>query len=93
VALEVNIERRGSELLVGAGCICLKMGNEGYPDRLVIWGPGRHFWIEWKAPGGRLTAAQRARIPRLRHAGEPVYICTAPEQAIQSLWMERGGEE
>jgi hypothetical protein len=74
VTLERHIEDRGTTLLVNAGCVVLKLGQDGWPDRQVIWAPGRHFYVEYKAPGKGLTKAQKIRIPKLREMGEPVYI-------------------
>jgi hypothetical protein len=82
VTLERHIEDRGTTLLVNAGCVVLKLGQEGWPDRLVLWAPGRHFWIEWKAPGKPMTKAQKVRIPRMRAMGESVYVLDKAQDAL-----------
>lgn len=71
---EAGIERHACRLLDALGWWHPKMGTEGWPDRLVVWAPGRHFWIEFKQPDGSLTAAQRQRIPRMRSSGEVVFV-------------------
>lgn len=90
MARESGIERRGCELLQAQGCLTPKLGMDGWPDRLVIWAPGQHFWIEWKNGDGKLTKAQMARIPVLAKAGERVYVCRSPEEALHVLWREKG---
>jgi hypothetical protein len=85
VTLEHTIEGLACSLLKSRGCLTPKMGTEGWPDRLVIWAPGHHFWIEFKRPGGTLTKAQRVRIPHLLKAGEEVHIVTSALQAVALL--------
>lgn len=72
--LESSIERRVVEALEADGAVVLKMGYEGYPDRLVLIGDGEHYWIEFKRPGGGLRTAQLRRIVKLRRMGEKVEI-------------------
>jgi hypothetical protein len=71
---ESGIEQHGNDLVRALGWWQVKVGYAGWPDRLIIWARGRHFWVEWKKPGGTLTPAQRQRIPRMQTAGEPVFI-------------------
>jgi len=85
VALERTIEGLACSLLKSRGCLTPKMGTEGWPDRLVIWAPGRHFWIEFKKPGGSLTPAQKVRIPLLRKSGEEVFIIDSALGAVALL--------
>ena len=56
------------------GWATVKVGQEGWPDRLVLWTSGRHFWVETKNEEGRLTPAQKVRIKWLRDRGETVFI-------------------
>ena len=85
MAREVYIEGLACSLLRGRGCLTPKMGTEGWPDRLVVYAPGKHFWIEFKKPGGRLTPAQKVRIPRLRKRGEEIHIIDAALEAVALL--------
>lgn len=63
-----------------------KFGKDGWPDRLVVLGCGKHVWFEFKRRKfGSLTPAQRRRIPAMRRAREPVYIVKTFEQAVQIL--------
>jgi hypothetical protein len=72
--LEANIERPSCEWLRAQGCDVFKLGQDGVPDRLVIYAPGRHYWLEFKRPGGTLTAAQKKRIPMMRRRGHKVFV-------------------
>lgn len=85
MARESHIERSACRLLQQAGCLTPKAGTDGWPDRLVIWAPGRHFWIEFKTPTGRLTTAQKVRIPRLMARGEEIYVVTSASEALALL--------
>ena len=71
---ERGIEQRGNDLIRQLGWWQFKVGYDGWPDRLVIWAVGRHFWVEWKQPDGTLTPAQQVRIPMMKAAGEPVFV-------------------
>ncbi len=74
-------------------CLCLKFGLRGWPDRLVLLGDGRHFWLEFKRRKfGSLTPAQRRRIPKLRRRGEPVYVVRTMPEVMQALARERSIE-
>jgi hypothetical protein len=74
VPRERGIERDGTEALRALGWWQCKVGYDGWPDRLVIWAPGRHFWWEVKQPDGSLTTAQKVRIARMRASSEPVFL-------------------
>lgn len=47
--------------------------RRGVPDRLFIGG-GRVFFIEFKAPKGRLTKLQELTIQNMKKAGAEVYV-------------------
>lgn len=44
-------------------------GTAGMPDRLVITGAGKVWFVELKAEDGRLSPAQRKRIRELQEHG------------------------
>lgn len=67
------------------GWATLKVGMEGWPDRLVIWSAGRHFWVETKNAEGRLTRAQKVRIRWLRERGEVVLVPTSRAEVVGLL--------
>jgi VRR-NUC domain len=56
----------------------------GVPDVIAIKG-GRTFALELKAPGGRLTDAQRAAHEALRAAGAEVAIADSLGAALRQL--------
>ena len=66
-------ERAGRELLEELGWASVKVGVDGWPDRLVITGPGQHIWWEVKVEA-KWTPAQKRRIPWLRARGETVIV-------------------
>lgn len=68
---------------------CIKVGLRGWPDRLVILGSGRHFWLEFKRRKfGSLTPAQRRLIPQLKARGEPVYVVKTRGQVLDAILTE-----
>ncbi len=65
----------------------VKVGWDGWPDRLVMWAPDRHFWVETKNREGRLTPAQKVRIPWMRRRGETVFIPSSRQEVLQMLTL------
>jgi hypothetical protein len=78
--LESSIERAAKKKLDAAGCIVLKVGFDGWPDRLVLEGGGRHRWIEFKRPGGKLRKAQEKRKELLERIGDTVDVIGSEEK-------------
>jgi hypothetical protein len=89
VARESGLEARGCRALKALGFETVKCGENGLPDRLVIVGPCRHIWHEWKQPGGVLTPAQKRRIPKMREQGEVVYVIDSIDMAVNSALCHR----
>lgn len=56
--------------------------NRGVPDRLVLFPGGRCALIEFKAPGGRLSALQSRWLGWLRGAGFPATVAYSAEEAL-----------
>lgn len=91
VELEVSVEQRvvGYIEALSPKCWAPKMGKEGWPDRLILLGQGRHCWFEFKrAKFGSLTPAQKRRLPAMRLRGEHVYIIRSLAQARDALARE-----
>lgn len=82
MARESHRERQGKIALEKAGFLVKKLGDGGWPDQLVLLDYCNHIFLEWKKVGGRLTKAQKRRIPKLRNRGELVAIVTDVEQAL-----------
>jgi hypothetical protein len=76
---ELALEKTVCAWLAFQGYIPLKVGWEGYPDRCVILGLGRHVWIEFKTEDGKLRPQQVNRIQKLHEIGEEVFIVTSLE--------------
>jgi len=88
----VSRESTSVEQPLVAGCKALgwitrKDGRDGWPDQQVIFAPGRHFWVETKNEEGRLTPAQKVRIPWLRSRGETVFIPRTRAEVTELLRM------
>lgn len=67
-------------------------GNDGVPDRIVIF-PGRApVFVELKTERGELTAVQKVQIDRLRKLGQKVYV-TYGIDGINQFFQEEGYEE
>jgi hypothetical protein len=77
--LERNLERRCGAFAKERGCLWLKMGTAGWPDRLLILPPGIHVWIELKT-GTRVTPLQQKRIDTLHSHGAIAYVVSTFEQ-------------
>ena len=45
-------------------------GNDGVPDRIVIFPDRRPVFVELKADNGKLSALQQVQIRRLRELGQ-----------------------
>jgi hypothetical protein len=56
-------------------------GRRGVPDRLLI-AYSLTIWIEWKAPGGTLSALQTLMHEELRRHGQTVLIEDNYEEAL-----------
>jgi hypothetical protein len=85
--LEKDIEAKVRAKAIAAGWLVYKFtspSRRSVPDRLFIRG-GRVAFVEFKRPGGTLTAGQAREIDRLRHAGAEVYVCYSVEEACDAL--------
>lgn len=86
---EAGIEAHCVRCVEANGWVQKKEGQDGWPDRLVIWAPGHHFWIELKQPDGSLTPAQLRRIPWLRRLGEVVFIPDTRQELTELMEILR----
>jgi len=90
--LEREIERAAVAAAAAAGIVAVKLTgarpSAGWPDRVFVVPPdGRHVWIEFKQPSGRVTPLQERRIAQLRAAGADVHVCRSVDEAI-AAWGE-----
>lgn len=77
--LQLQIKKR----LESLGCLVIKQEPPpvGLPDLLVVYAPGRHFWLEVKTPTGRVSPAQKAYHKWLEQRGEVVHVVKSVEDA------------
>jgi len=72
--LERDVEQRLVTLVEQAGGICLKHGQDGWPDRIVMLPHGVLVWAELKRPKGTQAGLQKYRASQLRMAGQNVVL-------------------
>jgi len=80
--LERDVERlivRETEKRSG---VCLKVGQQGWPDRLLLLPGGRSVWAELKRPDGELSLLQKARIAQLTALGHMACVIRSQEAAV-----------
>jgi hypothetical protein len=65
-----------------------EMAAAGDPDLTGCF-RGRHFEFEVKAPGGRLTRIQKARLDEWRSAGAIVGVVRSVEEALALLTVDK----
>lgn len=88
--VEADIERRACEIIAkDLGVISVKFntrgGDTGYPDR-IFWLPGgKPLLIEFKKPGGKLSAKQEYQIERLKKLGYLVEVCYSEAEAYKAV--------
>jgi hypothetical protein len=83
--LEETIELRVCGWARTRGIWNIKLGRDGYPDRLFFPKPGRVAWVEFKAPTGELRPSQVNQIEALRRRGEAVAVCSTFKDACAFL--------
>lgn len=67
-------------------------GNDGVPDRIVIF-PGRPpVFVELKTDRGVLSTLQRVQIDRLRCLGQSVYVAKGID-GVSQFFQDNGYEE
>ena len=82
--MEKDIERYLKNEVDRLGGMCLKFvspGHAGVPDRIVILPGGRVWFVELKAPGGRVRPLQQWWHKQLRAMGVPSLIIKSRAEA------------
>lgn len=83
MTLESRIEARAVKELAKVGALAIKVGYDGWPDRLVTYAHGRAIWMEFKQPGtGRISQKQKLRAKELNQHGHEVYYPTSYKEAL-----------
>lgn len=60
-------------------------GNRGVPDRMFLGPFGCIAFIEFKKPGGKLSAVQTVTIAEMQRSLAKVCVCETAESAITFL--------
>lgn len=79
-----SIERPAVKRAEKAGWTVIKVGVNGWPDRLFIKG-GRYVWMEFKTPWGQRARLQETRIKTLRAQGCEAHFVDSVEWACEIL--------
>ena len=67
-------------------------GNDGVPDRIVIFPNRAPVFVELKTDTGKLSALQKVQIDRLRELGQKVYVAFGLDGVSQFFQDEGYGE-
>lgn len=90
MTLESRIEARAVKELAKVGALAIKVGYDGWPDRLVIYAPGRAIWMEFKQPNtGKISQKQRLRAKELSQYGHEVCYPTSYKEALSFIASAR----
>jgi hypothetical protein len=82
MTLESRIESRAVLELAKIGAVAIKVGHSGWPDRCVVYAPGRCVWMEFKQPGGTVQKQQKIRRKELAKVGHEVHYPTSWREAV-----------
>lgn len=83
MTLEISLEQRCCDLAKRRGGDPVKMGQDGMPDRLIFWGHGLHFWVEFKKEKtGKLRPGQVVWKKYLERIGDKVFVVDTYEQFV-----------
>ena len=87
--LERDVERRLARRVEELGGLCIKHGQDGWPDRIVMLPGGRLYWVELKRPHGRLADLQMYRAVELGKVGQQV-VCLWSVDDVEKWIKEKG---
>ena len=82
---EADIEKQLVTGVEKLGGVCLKHGQDGWPDRIALLPGGRVVWVETKRPDGTVADLQRWRAAQLRRLGFRVEIPWSKEDVEKLL--------
>jgi hypothetical protein len=82
---ERDVEGYLTAKVEAAGGQCIKLGQDGWPDRIVVLPHGRIVWCELKQPHGKPAALQLYRKKILERLGCIVYLCYTKKEADAML--------
>lgn len=90
--LERDVEQRLVSLVEQAGGVCLKHGQDGWPDRIVMIPGGVLVWVELKRRKGTVAALQKYRAVQLEKLGQKVVVLRSVSE-VNEFMIELCGEE
>ena len=67
-------------------------GNDGVPDRIVVFPNRPPIFVELKSETGRLSALQQVQIKRLRELGQAVFVVRGMD-GLSEFFQLTGYEE
>lgn len=67
-------------------------GNDGVPDRIVIFPGRRPIFVELKTEEGKLTALQSVQLKRLRELGQQAVVVRGID-GLSRFFQENGYEK
>ena len=91
--MEKDIERYLGERVKKLGGLYYKFvspGNDGVPDRLIVWPNGEVDFVELKTLTGSLSEIQKAQIARLKRRGVFVTVIYGTEDVERYINMSAG---
>jgi hypothetical protein len=88
--IESRIQKGCIEWLRLQGCLCYKLGQCGEPDWVVVYHPGRHYFMEFKTEKGKLTRAQMVLFRKLAGQGHNVFIARSLESVMLTCRIMSG---
>lgn len=89
---ESDVESYLTRRVAEAGGLCVKIGYDGYPDRLVLLPGGKARFVELKRYDGQTSPLQDYRAAVLGRLGFPVAVPKSKEDCdkiLQTLIDER----
>ena len=82
---ESDIEKVLVNGIENLGGQCLKLGQDGWPDRIAVLPNGVTVWVELKRPDGRVAGLQKWRRAQLQRIGHRVEIPKSKEDVKRLL--------
>lgn len=86
---ESSVEKALTKKLIALGCLSMKAGQNGWPDRLYIAPNGQHFWVEFKAPGKKVRALQGKVITAMSLLGALVVVIDDADSELAKILLEQ----
>jgi len=83
--LERDVEQYLVHRVETLGGLCIKHGQDGWPDRIVVLPGGALVWVETKRHHGRLSPVQIYRATQLAKLGQQVISLWSTEEVDEFM--------